>query len=210
MYLRSGRRILPCHDRRVNASRRALAAEILAAARAHDERQGDRRARFRNVEPQTAELLALLVRAGRAQRILELGTSNGYSTLWLADAAEATGGALTSVELDPARTALARKHLERAGLSAELRTQDASQALEQAPDGYYDFVFLDAERPAYAGYWPDLLRVLRRDGGLLAIDNVLSHPAEVAQVGALIELEPSVASVVVAIGAGLRLVVASG
>jgi hypothetical protein len=42
MYLRSGRRILPCHDRRVNASRRALAQEILAAARAHDERQIDR------------------------------------------------------------------------------------------------------------------------------------------------------------------------
>ena len=202
MYLRSGWQILPCHDRRVNDSRRG--EDGLG------ERQADRRARFRNVEPETAELLALLVRSGRAQRILELGTSNGYSTLWLADAAEATGGALTSVELDPARTAVARKHLERAGLSAELRTQDASQALEQAPDGYYDFVFLDAERPAYAGYWPDLLRVLRRDGGLLAIDNVLSHPAEVAQVGALIELEPSVASVVVAIGAGLRLVVASG
>jgi predicted O-methyltransferase YrrM len=209
MYLRSGRRILPCHDRGVNASRRALAQEILDAARAHDARQADRLARFRNVEPETAELLALLVRTIRAQRILELGTSNGYSTLWLADAAEATGGSVTSVELDAARSALAREHLERAGLSAELRTQDASQALAQAPDGYYDLIFLDAERPAYAGYWPDLLRVLRRDGGLLAIDNVLSHPAEVEEIGALIDLEPSVGSVLLAIGAGVRLVVAA-
>jgi predicted O-methyltransferase YrrM len=193
----------------VNASRRALAASILAAARAHDERQADRRARFRNVEPETAELLALLVRSTRAQRILELGTSNGYSTLWLADAAEATGGSVTSVEIDAARTALAKGHLERAGLSAELRTQDAAEALAQAPDGYYDFVFLDAERPAYGGYWPELLRVLRPDGGLLAIDNVCSHPAEVAEIGALIELEPSVASVLLTSGAGVRLVVAA-
>ncbi|HXR13481.1 MAG TPA: hypothetical protein VN740_02395 [Solirubrobacteraceae bacterium] len=83
----------------MHASRRALAAEVLAATRAHDERQSDRRARFRNVEPETAELLALLVRASRAQRILELGTSNGYSTIWLADAAEVEEiGALIDLE----------------------------------------------------------------------------------------------------------------
>jgi len=208
MYWRSGWRILPCHDRGVNASRRVLAEEIYAAARAHDERQADRLARFRNVEPETAELLALLVRSTRAQRILELGTSNGYSTLWLADAAQATGGSVTSVEIDAARTALAQAHLQRAGLSAQLRTQDAAEALAQASDGGYDFVFLDAERPAYAAYWPDLLRVLRRDGGLLAIDNVLSHPAEVTEISGLIEREPSVASVLLRIGAGVRLVVA--
>ena len=65
--------------------------QILAAARAHDERQPDRHARFRNVEPETAELLGVLIRATGARRILELGGSNGYSTIWLADGAEATG-----------------------------------------------------------------------------------------------------------------------
>lgn len=191
----------------VNASRRALAAEILAQARAHDELQSDRVARFRNVEPETAELLSLLVRSARAQRILELGTSNGYSTIWLADAAQASGGSLTSVEIEESRTALARAHLDRAGLEAELLTQDAAVTLAQAPDGRYDLIFLDAERPAYAGYWPDLLRVLRRDGGLLAIDNVHSHPDEVVEIGELIDAEPTVASVELAIGAGVRLVV---
>jgi predicted O-methyltransferase YrrM len=194
----------------VDAARQALAAEILAQARAHDELQSDRLARFRNVEPETAELLSLLIRSTRAQRILELGTSNGYSTIWLADAAAATGGAVTSVEIDAARTALAREHLERAGLSAELRTQDAAATLEQAPDGHYDFVFLDAERPAYGAYWPSLLRVLRPDGGLLAIDNVLSHPDEVVEIGELIDAEPTVESVLLAIGAGVRLVVRGG
>jgi predicted O-methyltransferase YrrM len=191
----------------VNASRRGVAAEILAAARAHDGRQSDRLGRFRNVEPETAELLGVLIRATAARRILELGTSNGYSTIWLADAAQDTGGAVTSVEIDPERTALARASLERAGVAAELLTQDAGDVLAQSPAGAWDFVFLDSERPAYADYWPHLLRALRPSGGLLAIDNVLSHPAEVAAVGELIDAEPTVTSALVPIGAGVRLVV---
>ena len=191
----------------MNAARRAVAQEILAAARAHDERQPERRARFRNVEPETAELLGVLIRATGARRILELGGSNGYSTIWLADAAEETGGSVTSVEIDPERTALARANLARATVRAELRTQDAGRALSDSPDGWWDFVFLDAERAAYTGYWPALLRSLRPAGGLVAIDNVLSHAAEVAAFGALIDAEPSVSSALVPIGAGVRLVV---
>jgi predicted O-methyltransferase YrrM len=191
----------------VNPARRAVADAVLAAARAHDAAQADRLARFRNVEPETAELLGVLVRSAGARRVLELGTSNGYSTIWLADAAEATGGAVTSVEIDPARTAMARATLGSAGLAAELVTGDAAETLRASPDGEWDLVFLDAERPAYPGYWPDLLRVLRPGGGLLAIDNVVSHAAEVAEVTALIEAEPAVTTVLVPVGAGLRLVV---
>jgi predicted O-methyltransferase YrrM len=191
----------------MNARRRAIADEVLAAARAHDAAQSDRLARFRNVEPETAELLGVLVRATRARRVLELGTSNGYSTIWLADAVEATAGALKSVEIDPARTAMARANLGRAGLAAELVTGDAAETLRTSADGAWDLVFLDAERPAYAGYWPELVRALRPDGGLLAIDNVLSHAAEVAEVTALIAAEPAVTTVLVPVGAGLRLVV---
>jgi predicted O-methyltransferase YrrM len=193
----------------MRSERRAIAAEILAASRAHDAAQTDRLARFRSVEPETAELLGILIRAAAAARILELGTSNGYSTLWLADAAEATGGAVTSVEIDPERTRMAAAHLERTGLRADLRTDDAGAVLQASTDGAWDFIFLDAERPAYAGYWPDLLRSLR-PGGLLAIDNVISHAGEVASVTELIEAEPGVMTSLVPIGAGLRLVVRSG
>ena len=190
----------------MNAARRALAAEILAAARRHDERQDDRLARYRNVEPETAELLWLLIRAMRAQRILEIGTSNGYSTIWLADAALASGGTVCSVEIDPRRTALAQENLARAGLAAELRSEDAATTLAQAAPGTFDLVFLDSERDAYADLWPALRRVLRPDGGLLVIDNVISHAAEVAAVTALIEAEPSVLSMLLDVGAGVRLV----
>jgi predicted O-methyltransferase YrrM len=190
----------------VNAARRAVADALLAASREHDAAQEDRLARYRNLEPESAELLGVVVRALAPRAMLELGTSNGYSTLWLADAAEAVGGRLVSVEIDPARTEQAREQLERAGLDAELRVADAGEVLRESGDAAWELVFLDAERPAYAGYWPDLVRVLA-PGALLVIDNVISHEEQVAEVTALIEAEPSVTSALVPIGAGLRVVV---
>jgi len=193
----------------MDAHRRAVADELLAASREHDAAQTDRVARYRNLEPESAELLAVLVKATAPGTIVELGTSNGYSTIWLADAAEAGGARLISVEIDADRTEQARGNLERAGLSADLRTQDAGELLRAADDGAWDFVFLDAERPAYAGYWPDLLRALA-PGALLVIDNVISHAEQVEEVTALIEAEPTVTTALVPIGAGLRVVVKDG
>jgi predicted O-methyltransferase YrrM len=188
----------------MNTERRALAAEVLAASREHDAGQADRLDRYRVLEPETAELLAWLVRATNTRRALEVGTSIGYSTLWLADAAADVGGTLVSVEVDPQRSAQARANLGRAGLSAELRVQDAAEALRASADEEWDLVFLDAERPAYPGYWPDVLRTLR-PGGVLAVDNVHSHPDEVAELLELIASEHAVTSTLVPIGAGLEL-----
>src|SRR3954452_1678727 len=131
--------------------RRALAAELYAAGRKHDARHADRLARWRNVEPETAEFLAVLVRAKVRPRVLEIATSNGSSTICLADAAEATGGRVTSLDIEPQRTALAQENLAKAGLDrqGELRTEDAANALKAAPDDAFDLIFLDAERPAY-------------------------------------------------------------
>src|SRR5918996_3475565 len=119
----------------MEAARRELAAAIHAAVSEHDAAQADRLDRYRILEPETAELLAVLVRATGARRLLELGTSIGYSTLWLADAVEAVGGSVLSGEIDPERSATARANLERAGLTAELRVEDAADTLEGSPDG---------------------------------------------------------------------------
>jgi predicted O-methyltransferase YrrM len=174
----------------------------------HDGATADRLARLRNLEPETARLLAVLVQACAARRILELGTSNGYSTVWLADAARAGGGRVVSVEVDPARSALARENLSAAGLDAhvDLRTDDAGLTLRDSADASWDLVFLDAERPAYVDYWPDLVRVLRA-GGLLAVDNVLSHADELAEFRAVVANDERVEESFVPIGAGLLLVV---
>jgi predicted O-methyltransferase YrrM len=190
----------------MDAARRELAAAIHAAATEHDAAQADRLDRYRILEPETAELLAVLVKAIGARRLLELGTSIGYSTIWLADAADAVGGTLVSVELDAERSATARGNLERAGLGAELRVADAGEALRASADESWDLIFLDAERPAYAGYWPDVLRTLA-PRGLVAVDNVISHADQVEELLALIAAEPGVTTTQVPIGAGLQLAV---
>jgi len=95
----------------MNVGRRRIADELYAVGHAHDQTRSDRLERLRNVEPPTAELLGVLIRATGARRILELGTSNGYSTIWLADAAEATGGAVVSVDVDAVRTELANRYI---------------------------------------------------------------------------------------------------
>jgi predicted O-methyltransferase YrrM len=194
----------------VNAHRRAIASEVFAAGRAYDARQSDRLGRLRNLEPETAELLNVIVRATRARRVLEIGTSNGYSTLWLADAVEATGGRVQTLELDPHRTAQARANLERAGLEGlvELRTIGAGQALTEYANGAWELVFLDAERPEYPAYWENLRRALA-PCATLAIDNAISHSDELAAFNRLLDGDPGVQSTLVPVGAGLILAVLS-
>jgi len=187
---------------------RRFAARLYEQSRAHDQQRSDRLERFRNVEPLTAELLGVLIRAVGARGILELGTSNGYSTIWLADAARATGGRVVSLDVDSARTELARENLRGVALSevVELRVGDAGDLLADSVDGEWEFIFLDAERPAYAGYVADLARVLA-PGGVLAVDNVLSHEHELVEFTELIEAEAGLTQTVVPVGAGLRLAV---
>src|SRR3954469_3418479 len=103
-----------------------LLDELHESGRLHDAAQTDRLDRLRNLEPETGAVLNVLVRALGARDVLELGTSNGVSTLYLADALAATGGRLVSVELEAERTAMARENLGRAGLDwgVELRTAE--------------------------------------------------------------------------------------
>lgn len=174
----------------------------------HDAAKPDRLDRLRNLEPDTAGLLAVLIRATGARRVLEIGTSNGYSTVWLADAVSATGGRLTSVEIEADRSAQADGNLTRAGLrdQVDLRVQDAAETLRQSTSGQWDMIFLDAERPAYPDYWPDLRRVLR-PGGLLVVDNVISHADQVSDFRALVSETPGFTEAVVPTGAGALLIV---
>jgi predicted O-methyltransferase YrrM len=186
----------------------ALLDELHAYGVKHDAGKPDRLDRLRNLEPDTARLLALLVRATGSQAVLELGTSNGYSTLWLADSARAVGGRVVTVEIDPDRSAQAARNLDRAGLRSvvELRVQDAAEAIKDSPDEAWDMIFLDAERPAYTGYWEGLVRALK-PGGLLAVDNVLSHADQVRDFRALISADPRVTEALAPTGAGALLVV---
>ena len=191
----------------MDEARRALLAELEIHGREHDAERADRLQRLRNVEPDTAAMIAVLARALRAKRLLELGTSNGYSTIWLGDAAEACGGRLVSVDVDEGRHAQARANVARAGLTpvVELRLQDAGETLAAMPGSGADLVFLDAERPAYVSYWEDLVRVLASPG-LLIVDNAISHAEEMEPFRALAEADARVTVSPVAVGAGVLLI----
>jgi predicted O-methyltransferase YrrM len=174
---------------------------------AFDAARSDRRERRRNLEPDSARLLHLLVLATGAKRVLELGSSNGYSTIWLGAAVAANEGEIVSVDLDQGRLGEARANVAAADLegTVELRHEDAGAALSGSPEASFDFVFLDAERPEYPAYWADLVRVIRL-GGLLAVDNVVSHADEVADLRTLITADRRVTEALVPTGAGVLLV----
>ncbi len=188
----------------------ALLEALHREGREFDAGQPDRLSRRRNLEPETAALLALLVEALAPQHLLELGTSNGYSTIWLADAARRIGASLVSVEIERQRVEQARANLVRAGLSdqVQLRCADAAEVLAQSQDAQWQFVFLDAERPAYVGYWPQLMRVLA-PGGLLVVDNVISHADELQGFRALVSGQDGVREALAPTGAGALLVLRS-
>ena len=187
--------------------------DVVAALHAegveHDAGEPDRSRRRRNLSPDAAALLEVVCSAMAARRVLEIGTSNGFSTLWLARAVRGHDGVVVSVDVDDQQAAAA--NLARSGLDAyvQLRRGDGGQVLRELPDGGQDVVFLDADRSRYAGWWPHPVRVLR-PGGLLAVDNVLSHPDEAATVRARIEADPQLTTTVVPLGAGLLLAVRRG
>src|SRR5215510_14729547 len=86
-------------EERMNPQLQSLMAELEQFGKANDCVMTERSRRMLNITRDTGEFLAVLVRATVARRVLEIGTSNGYSTLWLADAVRAIGGAVTTVEL---------------------------------------------------------------------------------------------------------------
>lgn len=190
---------------------RTLLDEIYQDGLRHDGATPNRLHRRRNLEPDAAALLSVIIQAMGAQTVVEVGTSNGYSTMWLADAVARHGGRVISVDLDGAAQQRAAANLTAAGLAGlvELRHADGGEVLAGMPDAACDVVFLDSERPEYPGWWPHPVRVLR-PGGLLVADNVLSHPDEIAPFRRLVEDDPSLAATVVPVGKGELLAVKAG
>ena len=171
---------------------------------AFDAQQTDRIQRYRNVEPESALFLAMQIHIQQSKEILEIGTSTGYSTLWLAHAVQQTQGRVTTLEIDAARTAQAQHHAQELGLDdvIDFWVGDAEKYLTKTTQ-QYDFIFLDAERDAYVGYWAFLQKMLNPCGGVLIVDNVISHAAQVKCFIELIENDPRFISMTLPIGAGL-------
>jgi caffeoyl-CoA O-methyltransferase len=137
--------------------------------------------RTRNVEPETGRWLALLVRAMNAPEVLEIGSSNGVSTIWLAAAARQNGGRVTGTEILPERAVEANNNLAAAGLDTVARVVagDANTTVATLP-GPFDLVFIDAEKDDYVNHLEAVVD-RARIGGLILADNVISHDVSAYQ-----------------------------
>ena len=176
----------------------------------HDATQSHRLARYRNIEPESALFLNMQVRMQSAKKILEIGTSTGYSTLWLANAAQSQQAKVTTLDIDAERIAQAKQHAQDLNLSEyiDFVQQDALHYLQQTQTAF-DFILLDAERDAYVSYWPYLSQMLLTHQSTLVIDNVLSHAEEVAELLAMIQQDSRFISTTIHSGAGLFMVIAN-
>lgn len=125
------------------------------------------------VAPNQGALLSLLVRMSGAQRVLEIGTLTGYSTIWLARAA----AHVTTLEVDPVNAGLARRNFAFAGVADRVSLL-VGPALETLAglDGCYDFVFIDADKPNNPHYLRSVMR-LTRPGSVIVADNVVRDGA---------------------------------
>ncbi len=128
------------------------------------------------MSPVQGQLLRILAGSVRANRILEIGTLGGYSTIWLARALP-PGGRIVSLEIDPRHRDVAQSNLERAGLAdrVEIRPGPAADTLRAMVAGKeppFDFVFLDANKDSYAEYLDLALRLVR-PGAVIVADNVV-------------------------------------
>jgi caffeoyl-CoA O-methyltransferase len=129
-----------------------------------------------NVSPNLGKLLHLFVKISKAKKILELGTLAGYSTIWMAKSLP-EDGRLISLEIDPRHAEVARKNIERAGLSSKVEIR-VGKAIELLPRllkekaGPFDMIFIDADKPPYTEYF-ELSLKLSRPGTLIIADNVI-------------------------------------
>lgn len=162
---------------------------------------------FWNISRVTAEFLYNLIVDGNIQSVIEVGTSNGYSGIWLAKALKKTGGQLTTIEFYDKRLDIAKENFEKCGVSDIIVTKkgDAATILEHLPENYrIDLAFVDANKRQYVDFYklinPHLIK-----GGFIACDNIISHAPKVQTFLDAIDNNPDYENVILPLPAGLSL-----
>ena len=182
-----------------------LLRELYESGQQNDSHEQERSKKMLNLEPDTAQLVSILIRSSQRKQLLEIGTSNGYSTIWLAWAARSTESHVFSIDRDEHKLLQADVNLQRAHLRefVDLFHGDASEIVADLP-GPFDFVFFDADRLSAPKQLALLIPKLTPDVFVLA-DNVLSHPDEIAEYLKAIKEVPGFEHMVVPVGKGLSI-----
>lgn len=163
-----------------------------------------RRSDLYNLPREAAHFLHILAKAAGIKNALEVGTSNGYSGIWLAWALKETGGHLTTIEASPEKVAMAQKNFAQTGL-ADIITivlGAAERILPKLP-GPFDFVLFDADKSPQMGYLKTIFPKLA-PGAILVSDNINTHPYELGEYLSHVRNHPDLDSITVPLGNGLE------
>ncbi len=129
---------------------------------------------FLSVPRRDGEFLYFIIKATRSRNVLEVGTSHGFSAIWLGLALEETEGRLTTIEIDKERYDLARRNVREAGLSRRITCIRGDAHVEVTKlEGPFDFVFLDADKEGQVDYFNKLYPKKLPPGGILAVHNAI-------------------------------------
>jgi predicted O-methyltransferase YrrM len=143
-----------------------------------DDLDKNQRRGMMNVPVNDGQLIRMLTRSARARRVVEIGTSNGYSGIWFCLALKSTGGKLITHEIDERRAKLAKENFKRAGVDdiVTLVEGDAHENVKKL-EGPIDILFLDADKSGYMDYLKTLLPLVR-PGGLILAHNTTNAGAD--------------------------------
>lgn len=136
---------------------------------------------FWNIPRKTGVLINTFIKMMNIQSALEIGTSNGYSGLWIAKALKQTGGKLTTIEFYDKRQSVAISNFEKCGVLDIVRPLQGSacEVIEGLDDNEkFDFVFIDANKREYVKYF-ELVKPHLTEKALIVADNITSHAEKV-------------------------------
>ncbi|MBR2526780.1 O-methyltransferase [bacterium] len=136
---------------------------------------------FWNISHATGNFLNMLIKMVNAKNAVEVGTSNGYSGIWLAKALKETGGHLTTIEYYEKRIVLAQENFKTCGVAdiIDIKQGSAIEILEQIPeDEIIDFAFIDANKAQYIDYFYIIDKHMK-SGAIITADNITSHAEKV-------------------------------
>lgn len=162
---------------------------------------------FWNISRVTGEFLYTLVKSANCKNVLEIGTSNGYSGIWLGKALKETQGHLTTIEFWEKRFSIARENFKTCGVDDLITIVQGSACdiLRELPQDFeIDLAFVDANKKEYIDYF-ELINPHLKVGGFIACDNVLSHKEKTQPFINAINKNPDYENVVLNLPAGLSL-----
>lgn len=178
-----------------------LLRELEQLGEEHDATVMQKELKYLNITRDTGEFLEVLIKASAVRQVLEVGTSNGYSTLWLASSLPEDGH-VSTLDVSPHKIEQAAQNFKRANLAHKITAMqaDASDYLSQGSERF-DLIFLDADRSKYIEFAHQVIARIR-PGGLLVCDNAVSHASEMEEFIHFVKNTGEFTTVTVPIGKG--------